>query len=121
MIVDIKKINKVDIPGLLNVLHEIFPRANVQIKNDDLIWICTYGEKIIGFAHFSRTQKGFLLQGIGVVVQYRGKGIGTRILEFALDELSKSDLPIYLKVKSTNEPALSLYLKEGFFQKKMIA
>jgi ribosomal protein S18 acetylase RimI-like enzyme len=52
--------------------------------------------------------------GMQILPEYRGKGIGTAILESLIEEAGKSAKPIRLEVFHENLQALSLYEKVGF-------
>ena len=48
---------------------------------------------------------------------WRGKGAGTALLTYVFDELKRRSVSVvFLEVESTNEPAMSLYLKSGFVE-----
>ena len=53
--------------------------------------------------------------GIGVIDGYRGRGVGSRLLEIALDRARAIGLTrIELGVRERNAPAIALYEKFGF-------
>ena len=52
--------------------------------------------------------------GMQILPEYRGRGIGTAILESLIAESKQTSKPIRLKVFHNNPPALSLYEKVGF-------
>lgn len=54
------------------------------------------------------------LHTIGVDPQAQGQGIGTALLEALLDRADELDAPVYLEVRTDNEPAMRLYAKYGF-------
>ncbi|KAL6980166.1 N-terminal methionine N(alpha)-acetyltransferase NatE [Sarracenia purpurea var. burkii] len=52
---------------------------------------------------------------LGVLAPYRGLGIGTMLLNHALDLCSKQNIgEIYLHVQTNNEDAINFYKKFGF-------
>ncbi|KAF3447184.1 hypothetical protein FNV43_RR12364 [Rhamnella rubrinervis] len=52
---------------------------------------------------------------LGVLAPYRGLGIGTRLLNHALDLCAKQNISeIYLHVQTNNEDAINFYKKFGF-------
>ena len=57
--------------------------------------------------------KGYI-QTIAVAEAYRGKGYGTRILQFCEDRILKYSPNIFICVSSFNQGALRLYLRFGF-------
>lgn len=55
--------------------------------------------------------------GMGIVPEYRGRGIGARLLSAAIDKARAKDmLRIELSVNTDNEPAIRLYRKLGFVE-----
>ncbi|MBF6125254.1 ribosomal protein S18-alanine N-acetyltransferase [Nocardia brasiliensis] len=51
---------------------------------------------------------------IGVDPSCLRAGIGTRLLEALLDEAGKRGGPVFLEVRTDNDPAIALYAKHGF-------
>ena len=49
-----------------------------------------------------------------VVPQWRNQGIGSTIMRALMDEARAAGLPVRLKVASSNDPSMRLYLKLGF-------
>jgi ribosomal protein S18 acetylase RimI-like enzyme len=79
-------------------------------------WIATIGQEDVGCVYLSDI--GFdvwELTYMGVVPEFRGRGIGTAILRHAIDEcLSKHAQHLTLAVDSRNEPAIEMYQRHGF-------
>jgi RimJ/RimL family protein N-acetyltransferase len=49
-----------------------------------------------------------------VVPGMRNRGIGTAIMRALMDEAARAALPVRLKVASSNDPSMQLYLRLGF-------
>jgi ribosomal protein S18 acetylase RimI-like enzyme len=49
-----------------------------------------------------------------IVPERRNQGIGTAIMRTLMDEAARADMPVRLKVASSNDPSLRLYLRLGF-------
>ena len=49
-----------------------------------------------------------------IVLKLRNKGIGTAIMRALMDEARGAGIPFRLKVASSNDPSLRLYLRLGF-------
>jgi len=95
----------------------LFPDAMVQVEDCDTVLLAEHDGKPIGFLHLIEEEDRFLLQGIGVVESMRSRGVGTLLMERALDLLRHNPKPVYLKVKALN-PAVDLYARYGFAMKK---
>jgi ribosomal-protein-alanine N-acetyltransferase len=63
---------------------------------------------------FGLSKKGHIIS-IAVVEEHRGRGVGTRLIKRALDEIKKaSGKECYLEVRVTNKQAIDLYERLGF-------
>lgn len=49
-----------------------------------------------------------------VVPAMRNRGIGTAVMRALMDEAARAGLPVRLKVASSNDPSMQLYLRLGF-------
>jgi len=49
-----------------------------------------------------------------VVPALRNRGIGTAVMRALMDEAAAAGLPVRLKVASSNDPSMQLYLRLGF-------
>ncbi len=59
--------------------------------------------------------------GMGLLPEYRGKGLGSKLLAAVLDHAKKFGLEkVELHVYTTNQPAVALYKKFGFEQEGLI-
>lgn len=54
------------------------------------------------------------LHTIAVATQAQGAGIGGALLTALLTRADEQDAPVFLEVRTDNEPALALYAKHGF-------
>lgn len=68
------------------------------------------------FSPENETQSGeFYIDSIGVNPNHQGKGIGSKLLQFLIDEfVTKNHLTLGLLVEDANPNARKLYLKLGF-------
>ena len=95
-------------------VDEIFEKGWSQfygVKDREVIgWCDILRYESEGFSH-----SGHL--GVGVLPEYRGKGIGRRLMETTIaDAFSKGLERIELEVFSSNERAADLYRKLGFVE-----
>lgn len=102
---------------VLALIKELFPNSLISNNPEDVFIIAKEDLDLIGFVHIARIKHRAVIQGIGVVRDFQNKGVGSRLIEYALDRLQLEN-EIYLRVKEDNMPALSLYSKYGFFLKK---
>ncbi|MFH2106851.1 MAG: GNAT family N-acetyltransferase [Candidatus Micrarchaeota archaeon] len=113
---EIRIISETEILDVLKLIAKLFPKAYPVLKENDQIYVAIEGEKIIGFLHMTEKEDKILLNGIGIVEEYRGKHVGTKLMGHLIDEAK--DRPIYLKVTEKNFIAQALYEKFGFVPKR---
>ena len=56
-----------------------------------------------------------------IIPELRGRGIGTAIMRALMDEAAALRLPVRLKVASSNDPSMRLYLRLGFVPVESVA
>lgn len=103
-------------PPALDGMHE-FVKQNVE--NEYAQYVALVNDSVIGWAGIipiprkSMEHVGTL--GMGVISEYRGKGIGGRLLEKSIQHAWRQGLKrLELEVFSDNEFAIQLYEKQGF-------
>ena len=100
-------------------LEEVRGFVKRNIERDNIHYVAARGNKVIGwcdiivpdipgFRHSGRL-------GTGVVKGFRGKGIGTKLVQRAIEDARKKGLlRIELEVFESNRPAIDLYTKFDF-------
>lgn len=84
------------------------------IKNQRII-VSENEKSIVGYILFNQILDEAEIYKIVVSKNFRNKQIAFKIIEFLLDELKKNDVKkIFLEVRKSNIPAISLYKKCGF-------
>jgi len=79
------------------------------------LWVFEENDEIIGYLGiwivFDRAE----LTTIGLKKEYRGKGLGEKLLLFAIEQAIKEECELMcLEVRISNEKAISLYEKHSF-------
>lgn len=97
------------------LIEEIFPCSAIRAKKGDVVFRMMAGNVAAGFAHL-RLEKGtWRILGIGVREGFRGKGLGSMALDFAIAEIRRmGGNRITLLAKEGNPVAERMYLKAGF-------
>ncbi len=94
-------------PTAFNHLYELFPHSFL---------IAEEHHKIVGFiagSHITKTKARILL--LSVQQKYRGKGIGSALLEAFMNKMQELQISeIELEVKTTNKAAITFYQKHEF-------
>jgi ribosomal protein S18 acetylase RimI-like enzyme len=126
---EIEIVEKNDLEGAMIVeglTEKIFPEFVKWHRNSVLnylrlggkVFVAKISGEVVGFAFFRKIhEKLWELTLIGVLEEYRGMGIGGRLLEEAMKVIGGE---IYLHVQTSNLPAIRLYEKFGFVKDKLI-
>jgi len=79
------------------------------------IWVVEIDKEIAGFVilQLGGTFKGYI-QTICIDAAYRGRGIGTKLLQFCEERILKISPNIFICVSSFNNGAIRLYKEFGF-------
>ena len=90
-----------------------------NIEHDVPQFVALSGEEVVGWCDISSLRhEGFGhcgSLGMGVQRDFRGRGIGTRLIERTIDKAKEMGLErIELDVFASNRPAIKLYEKLGF-------
>lgn len=132
---DLKRVNKLAVqvhemhvhwaPDLYKSVEEVISKEyfEILVKNEE-IYVAKLQNEIVGYVIFNikekenpsmRYRKQLNIDAICVDEKYRGKGIGTKILE-SVKEIAKSKecTDLYLTVNQENENAIKAYEKFGF-------
>ncbi len=104
---------------IFSIVSEIFPGALPSFSENDLYFLASNGQEVVGFAHLIVLENKVLFQGLGVKEEYRKEGIGGRLVDTVVNFSERLCKDVFLKVKPTNVEALNLYAKKGFTIKKL--
>lgn len=102
---------------------EVFKQKNElmnTLSSNPYVKIYTYSvnKKIVGFIQYEDIYDRYELDNIYVVEEYRGKKIGSLMLEFMItDGQNNKIMNITLEVREDNTKAINLYKKYGFIEK----
>ncbi len=120
-----------DVPEILEIIKKEFPYKEIGIERfheralqpSVFIFKILEGKKLAGFIdlEFLDEQTG-RITAMSVLAQYRGKKIGKKLVEFAIDFFKKQACgKIVLLVKQSNETAKKIYSLAGFRKTKTLA
>lgn len=123
-----KQVHKLHVnwrPDIFIDVEEVMPKEYFdQLIENKEIYVARIDNEIVGYVIFNikernnpsvRCQKQVNIGVLVVKEGYRGKGIGTNLLDF-VKEYAKSNgcTDLYLTVNEENKNAISLYEKYGF-------
>jgi len=101
---------------------EQIDHQNVLLRHNEfesrIFFVALVNDEVVGWAHIEAQEMDKLRHTarltFGVIEEYRGNGIGTRLFERALDWASDNGYEkIYQSIPSTNEVALDFLEKKG--------
>lgn len=103
-----------------NNQHTTWSIASFQyeLENEhNLYLVYVHEEEIIGYIGCSLVFDEASINNFGVLPSHMKKGIGTALMEALIETVKAKGIRyIYLEVRLSNEPAISLYKKVGFKQ-----
>ncbi len=116
-----KYLNSSDIDLILSIQRDNFPdgwneRQLISGFNDNLSVICLEDKgETVGLIIYSLAVDTADIEGVVVITSARKKGYGKKLVEFALSELKSKNIgKVFLEVRESNFPAISLYNSCGF-------
>jgi ribosomal protein S18 acetylase RimI-like enzyme len=134
--IEFKHITTADIETIVSLMEEFYGIDNYPIKSDvskalfeefisnknlGKAWLIVSDNEIVGYLiltfvfSFEYQGKIAFLDELYVTEKARGKGIGSKAIEFIKDESHKLSLKlIYLEVEPHNKKAQNLYIANGF-------
>ena len=93
------------------------PQCIIEAKLaiDDLIFVAMNNEKIVGACMAGYDGHRGWLYAVAVLNEYRRKGIGTQLVNCAIEALKKLGcIKVNLQIRSTNTKVASFYKSLGF-------
>jgi|SRR3989344_3406936 len=99
--------------GLGRIINEIS-------KENSKTWVAKSGDQVVGFIGVSEDGEIGRIEALHVLPNFQGQGIGTKLLNTALDYLEGSK-KIAIEVVSYNKKAIKFYESFGFENTKKIA
>ena len=109
----IEKVN--DINLVLPFIKKYFPNYTVENSPYEKMFCYKEGDNIIGFISYSMIYERAELNYIVTDEQYRRKGIGQKLLDYAIEDLKNNMVENFsLEVNVNNKVAIKFYLKNKF-------
>lgn len=118
----VRRLAASDVPAVLAILQES-PEAAVWSQESLLqlasveasAWVAERGGSVVGFLIGGLAADEFEILNMGVSQACRRNGIGSKLLESALEfSRSAGSARAYLDVRASNRPAIALYARHGF-------
>jgi len=114
----VRKAKASDMPALREMIGMLFPTTHIRELPGDIYLVAERGGLPVGFCHYRIREKSCFIAGLGVLVQYREHGVGSKLMAEALYHADRRGVQrTYLKVRAVNHAA-KLYVNFGFFERK---
>ena len=121
----VSKLTSKEIPAVAALDQELFSKeswseADFAASLTDptrFFWVAMEGETLLGFCGLSQSFEQGDILNIGVCPKERGKGIGGKLLQKAIETFKEQGgKDLFLEVRASNTAAKALYEKFGFLQ-----
>ncbi|GGU63552.1 ribosomal protein S18-alanine N-acetyltransferase [Lentzea flava] len=111
-----------DVPRCHEIELELFPGDDPWSENafhseldNGNYYVGAYADdELIGYAGLAASEYEASVHTIAVVKHWQGRGVGKMLLNDLLARVDELGVPVYLEVRTDNEPAIALYLAHGF-------
>ena len=82
-----------------------------------VFWVAEQNGQVLGYAGMQCVMGECYINNIAVFPQFRGMGIGTRLVQMLMEQAIQRDgVFISLEVRVSNQQAISIYRKLGFHE-----
>jgi ribosomal-protein-alanine N-acetyltransferase len=113
-----------DVPRCHEIEQTLFPGDDPWSENafrseldNGNYYIGAYADdELIGYAGLAASQYEASVHTIAVIGHWQGRGVGKMLLKDLLARVDEINVPVYLEVRTDNEPAIALYRAHGFEQ-----
>lgn len=111
-----KDISRIEILGEIidKDFKKTFNILNILKDNNSYIYIYEEDNLVVGFLHISKLYETVDIINIAVDLNYRNKGIASKLLDYMISDMDKSIKKFILEVNVNNKAAFNLYKKFGF-------
>lgn len=118
----IRRMGESDLDDVLRIEQASFttPWSRASFRNllerrDADLWVAVLDGRLLGYAVVWYMADQAELGNLAVDPDARGRGYGSRLLEWALERArERGTVQIFLEVRSSNEAAQALYARHGF-------
>lgn len=93
---------------------ESLKEAQNYIKRGDIVILAMLNDKPIGYARVSERDQVYWIEDIYVKPEYRGKGVGRKLVKEIEKEVSMLDNSVYLMVLPQDRDAFRFWVKMGY-------
>lgn len=122
--VEVRPMAEADLAAVLAIERASFPVpwtlatfTGLLRRENTRLWVAVESGVVVGYAAVWMVADQAELGDIAVAAERRGRGIGTRLLEAVMAEMTASGIrELFLEVRVSNRSAQRLYARHGFRQ-----
>ncbi|ELP83691.1 N-acetyltransferase separation anxiety, putative [Entamoeba invadens IP1] len=113
---DVRRIND----NVLPILYGDLFYSKVK-RSEPIVIKISYGDKCVGGLLAFKDNTNYIIATLCVYTKYQGMKCGTLLLNRFIEIIKTKDIKVVqVQVQTTNETALTLYMKHGFIQIKEV-
>lgn len=122
MLLDLRLLAPEDIPAVMAVERSAHSHPWRQSSFEDCLkgrqkcWLAEHNGVLVGYVVVTHGGGDAELLNISVSPAYQRKGIGSCLLQHAVNTVKDKADMLFLEVRMSNRKAIELYSKEGFFE-----
>ncbi|NPB04039.1 MAG: GNAT family N-acetyltransferase [Thermotogae bacterium] len=103
-----------------HAVGEYMEAAARYFQRGDIILIAVDGKEAVGFIRISSREGTFWVEEIYVKPEYRGRGLGRKLVKMAEEEVLKHEISLYLYVLPQDKRAIGFWKSLGYDRINMI-
>ena len=113
-----------DVPQCHEIELDLFPAEDPwsenafhsELNNGNYYRGAYADDELIGYAGLAASAYEASIHTIAVAGHWQGRGVGKMLLRDLLARVDEIGVPVFLEVRTDNEPAIALYKAHGFEQ-----
>lgn len=122
IVLSLHLLTEADVPAVMQLERAVHSHPWRQSSFEDCLkgrqrcWLAEHKSCLAGYVVVTHGGGDAELLNISVALQYQSKGIGSCLLQHAINSVRENADMLFLEVRRSNRKAIGLYAKEGFFE-----
>lgn len=117
-----------DLNSLLNIENSVFTKNDFPLSSRNFkyhiekkqIFVIEIQNIVCAYLLFFSYKNSYRVYSLAVLKEFSNQGLGKTLLDFIINIANKESKNVSLEVKISNDKAISLYKKLGFFSTKTL-
>ena len=122
--IKIEEISKNDAPCVAKIelacFSQPFKESDILEYLKNPIWhffVCKEDENVLGYISFTKILDEIQIVNVATSPEHRKMGAGKALISYLLDFAKENEVTkLFLEVRESNEPAINLYKRFGFYK-----